>query len=184
LPPDPSSHSLSTNANAAERIRQREASSRFGRYFEEFRVGDVYRHWPGRTITEADNALFCMLTGNHHPVHIDAHYAEHAHHGQRLVVGTLVLSVVVGMSVPDVSGKAVANLEYSEVKHTGPTFCGDTLYAESTVLSVRESRSNPGRGVVEVETRAYNQRDELVLSLRRKVLVPKRPALPAEGDGR
>lgn len=181
MPFDPFTDSTPTDPTCREWILRAEARSRFGRYFEEFQVGDVYYHWPGRTITEADNATFCMLTGNHHPVHIDAHYAAQSHHGQRLVVGTLVLSVVVGMSVPDVSGKAIANLEYSHIKHTGPTFCGDTLYAASKVLAVRQSRSNPERGVVEVETRAVNQKNEPVLTLRRAVLVPKRPASPEKG---
>lgn len=156
-------------------LLSREQNARFGRYYDEFVIGDVYRHWPGRTINESDNTLFCMLTGNHHPVHIDAHYASQTQHGRPLVVGTLVLSVVVGMSVPDVSGRAVANLEYSQVNHLGPTFAGDTLYAETTVIDKRLSRSNPQRGIVGVETRAHNERGEPVLALRRKILVPLSP---------
>ena len=101
----------------------------FGRYFEEFEVGQVFRHWPGRTISEADDTWFSLLTMNQHPVHIDAHYAAGTQHGQRLVVGPLVFSVVVGMSVADISGRAIANLDYSEVKHVGPVFHGDTIYA-------------------------------------------------------
>ena len=147
----------------------------YGRYFEDFVVGDEYLHWPGRTITEFDDTLFAALTMNQHPLHSDAAYAETTQHGRRLVAGTLVFSLVVGMSVRDVSGKAIANLEYSEVKHLGPTFHGDTLYARSKVLGARVSRSAPDRGVVEVETTATNQRDEPVLSLRHSVLVPRRP---------
>ena len=146
----------------------------FGRYFEEFEVGAVYKHWPGRTITEADHTLFCMLTMNHNPLHIDAEYAAGTQFGQRLVAGPLVFSIAVGMSVPDVSGRAIANLEYESVKHTAPTFHGDTIYAETRVLEKRASQSKPDRGVVKVETRAYNQRGEEVLSLRRSVLVPRR----------
>lgn len=146
----------------------------FGRCYEDFEVGDVYKHWPGRTITEYDDMLFCMLTMNHNPLHIDANYAAHTQHKQRLVVGALVFSIVLGMSVPDVSGKAIANLEFEEVKHLAPTFHGDTIYAESRVLDKRLSTSKPDRGIVTVETIAYNQRGEKVLSYRRRVLVPTR----------
>ncbi len=144
----------------------------FGRAFEEFEVGAVYKHWPGRTITEYDDTLFCMLTMNHHPLHIDANYAESTPFKQRLVVGALVLSIVLGMTVEDVSGKAIANLEFEHVKHLGPTFHGDTIYAETTVLDKKLSRSKPDRGTVTVETSAYNQRGETVLSFKRRVMVP------------
>ena len=146
----------------------------FGRYFEEFEPGQVFTHWPGRTISEADDTWFSLLTMNQHPLHIDAHYASQTQHGQRLVVGTLVFSIVVGMSVADISGRAIANLEYEEIKHVGPVFHGDTIYAESRILEVRESRSKPDRGIVRVETRGFNQRGETVLTLRRRVLIPKR----------
>lgn len=147
----------------------------FGRYFEEFESGTLFRHWPGRTITEADDTWFCLLTMNQHPLHIDAHYASSTQHGQRLVVGTLVFSIAVGMSVADISGRAIANLEYEEIKHVAPVFHGDTIYAETHILDKQESRSKPDRGVVHVETRAFNQRQETVLTFRRRVLVPKRP---------
>ncbi len=147
----------------------------FGRYFEDFEQGDVYIHWPGKTITESDNNLFCLITMNHHPVHLDIEYARAAQHGKVLVVGPLVFSLIVGMTVRDVSGKAIANLSYHEVKHEGPVFIGDTIYAETTVLSVRPSRSKPDRGIVRVETRAYNQNRELVLTFQRSVLIPRRP---------
>jgi len=148
----------------------------FGRCFEEFEIGQIFEHWPGRTITEADNTWFSLLTMNQHPLHLDAHYANQTQHGQRLVVGTLVFSLVVGMSVADISGRAIANLEYEEVKHVGPVFHGDTIYAESRILDKRESSSKPDRGVVHVETRGKNQRGEVVITLRRRVLIPKRPA--------
>src|SRR5437764_904619 len=107
----------------------------FGRYFEDFEIGDVYRHWPGKTITEYDDHLFCMITMNHHPLHTNAHYAETStQFGRNVVVGNLVYSLALGMSVPDVSGKAIANLEVESRKHTAPMFHGDTLYAEPTVL--------------------------------------------------
>lgn len=147
----------------------------YGRYFDEFEVGQVFEHWPGRTISEADDTWFSLLTMNQHPVHIDANYAAGTQHGQRLVVGTLVFSIVVGMSVADVSGRAIANLDYSEVKHVGPVFHGDTIYAESRIADLRESTSKPDRGLVFVESRGFNQRGETVLTLKRTVLVPKRP---------
>ena len=146
----------------------------FGRYFEDFTVGEVFKHWPGRTITEADNTWFSLLTMNQHPLHIDAHYASQTQHGQRLVVGTLVFSIVVGMSVADISGRAIANLEYEEIKHDGPVFIGDTIYAESRILDKRASAKKPDRGIVHVETHALNQRGERVLTLKRRVLVPMR----------
>ncbi len=146
----------------------------FGRCYEEFEVGDVYKHWPGRTITEYDDTLFSMLTMNHNPLHIDANYAEDTQHGQCLVVGPLIFSIALGMSVPDVSGKAIANLEFEYVRHLAPTFHGDTIYAETKVLDKQLSRSKPDRGIVTVETIAYNQRGENVLSFKRSVMVPTR----------
>ncbi len=153
----------------------------FGRYLEDFEVGDVYKHWPGKTITEYDDHLFCMITMNHHPLHTDAHYAEtQTQFGRNVVVGNLVYSLALGMSVPDVSGKAIANLEVESLKHAAPMFHGDTLYAETTVLDLKASSSKPDRGVVTVETRGYNQDGVEVLYFRRKVLVPKRGTVPEQ----
>jgi acyl dehydratase len=147
----------------------------FGRYLEDFHVGDLYKHWPGKTITEYDDHLFCMITMNHHPLHTNAHYAETQTQFQRnVVVGNLVYSLALGMSVPDVSGKAIANLEVESIQHKAPFFHGDTLYAETKVLDVKGSGSKPDRGVVTVETRGYNQDGVEVLYFRRKVMVPKR----------
>jgi acyl dehydratase len=107
----------------------------FGRTYEEFEVGAVYKHWPGKTVTESDDHLFCLLTMNHHPLHLDAHYAgETTQFGKNVVVGNYVYSVLLGMSVADVSGKAIANLEVESLKHVAPTFHGDTLYGETRVL--------------------------------------------------
>ena len=146
----------------------------YGRYFEEFTVGDVMKHWPGRTISEADCTWFALLTMNQHPLHSDAHYAAtHTQHGQRVVLGPLVFSVGIGMTVADVSGKAIANLEIEKIVHLAPTFIGDTLYSESTVLAKRESRQGD-RGTVSVETRVTNQRGECVMTFRRTALVPMR----------
>jgi acyl dehydratase len=152
----------------------------FGRALEDFAVGDVYRHWPGKTITEYDDHLFCLVTMNHHPLHLDQWFAEHGTvHGRNVVVGNLVYSVVLGMSVPDVSGAAIANLEVETLQHKHPTFHGDTIYAETRVLDKRESSSKPDRGVVTVETFGYNQRGEEVCYFKRKVMVPKREAAKA-----
>ena len=148
----------------------------FGRLYEDFEPGDVYQHWPGKTITEADDHLFCMITMNHHPLHTNEWFAENETVQKRnVVVGNLVYSLALGMSVPDVSGKAIANLEIESLKHARPTFHGDTIYAKTTVLEKTESRSRPDRGIVYVETVAWNQRDEIVCEFRRRVLIPKRP---------
>src|SRR5215471_13427098 len=144
----------------------------FGRCYEEFEVGAIYKHWPGRTISEYDDTLFSMLTMNHNPLHIDANYCEDTQFKQRLVVGPLIFSIALGMSVPDVSGKAIANLEFEHVKHLAPTFHGDTIYAETRVLEKHLTRSNPDRGIVTVETIAYNQRGENILSFTRRVMIP------------
>ncbi len=151
----------------------------FGRYLEDFTVGDIYRHWPGKTITEADDHLFCMITMNHHPLHTNEWFAEHETvHGKNVVVGNLVYSLVLGMSVPDVSGAAIANLEVESLTHKLPTFHGDTIYAETKVLDVVASSSKPDRGIVTVETKGLNQRGEEVCFFRRKVMVWKRDAAP------
>ena len=135
----------------------------FGRYFEDFEIGDVYRHWPGKTITEADDHLFCMITMNHHPLHTNEWFAQNETvHGKNVVVGNLVYSLVLGMSVPDVSGTAIANLEVESLTHQRPTFHGDTIYAATKVLEKSESKSRFERGIVTVETRAFNQREEEV----------------------
>jgi len=146
----------------------------FGRYFEDFAVGEEFKHWPGRTITEADCTWFALLTMNQHPVHSDAHYAAtQTQHGQRLVLGPLVFSIGIGMTVADVSGKAIANLEIEKITHEAPTFIGDTLYSESTVLGARES-TRGDRGTVTVETRVLNQRGERVMTFTRTALIPKK----------
>jgi acyl dehydratase len=145
------------------------------RYLEDFSPGQVFKHWPGRTISEVDNTWFTLLTMNTNPIHFDAAYAATTQHGKFLVNGLLVLSIVVGMSVKDISESAIANLEYESARHTGPTFAGDTLYAETTVLEVTPSKTKTDRGVLYVETRGLNQNRETIMVLRRKVLIPRRP---------
>ena len=145
-----------------------------GLYFEQFKEGDVIIHSLSKTIFESDNNLFSLLTMNHHPVHTNLDYAQNNEHGKILVVGTLVFSIVVGMTVPDISGKAIANLGYEDVKHLGPVFINDTLYAKTKIISKRESISKTDRGIVYVETIGYNQKSENVISFRRNVLIKKR----------
>jgi acyl dehydratase len=144
-------------------------SSSYGRYFEELEPGQTFRHWPGRTIAEYDDTLFSLLSMNQHPVHIDEHFAGGTQHGQRLVEGPIVISLVIGMSQADIGGRATETLGYWDVRHVGPVFHGDTIYAQSRVLQKSED------GVVAVEHRGYNQRQELVLTLTRKVRIPRRP---------
>jgi acyl dehydratase len=144
-----------------------------GLYYEDFIVGEEIKHSLSKTIFESDNNLFSLLTMNHHPVHTNIDYAKQNQHGKILVVGTLVFSIVVGMTVPDISGKAIANLGYEDVKHLAPVFINDTIYAKTKILSKRESKSKPDRGIVYVETIGYNQNGENVISFRRNVLVKK-----------
>ena len=145
-----------------------------GLYFEEFEVGSEIKHSLSKTIFECDNNFFSLMTMNHHPVHTNNDYAEKNQHGKILVVGTLVFSLAVGITVPDVSGKAIANLGYEDVKHLNPVFVNDTIYVRTTVLDKRESKSKNDRGIVYVESIAYNQNGVDVLSFRRNVLVKKK----------
>jgi len=145
-----------------------------GLYYEDFVVGETIKHSLSKTIFESDNNFFSLLTMNHHPVHTNLDYAQQNQHGKILVVGTLVFSLAVGMTVPDISGKAIANLDYENIKHLGPVFLNDTLYVRTTILDKRESQSKPDRGIVYVETIASNQNGQDVLSFRRHVLIKKR----------
>ncbi len=146
------------------------------RYLEDFTKGEVIKHWPGRTIRDFDDTWFTLMTMNTNPLHFDEHFASQSQHGRCLVNGTLVFALTVGMSVRDISETAIANLEYEKILHLAPTFHGDTIYAQSEILDVTPSASRADRGVVYVETKALNQKGEAVLSLRRRVLVPRRPA--------
>lgn len=152
-------------------------SSKLGYYYEEFIVGEEIKHNLSKTIFECDNDFFSLLTMNHHPVHTNADYAERNQHGKILVVGTLVFSLAVGITVPDISGKAIANLGYEDIKHLNPVFLNDTIYVRTKVLSKRESKSKKDRGIVYVESIVYNQDGVDVLSFRRNVLVKKLKAI-------
>jgi len=145
-----------------------------GRYLEEFEAGAVYKHWPAKPVTEGDDHLSCLLTMNHHPLHINDVYAAQSQQGKNVVVGPYVYSLALGMSVSDISGKAIANLATEALSHPAPVFHGDTLFAETEVLEIKESKSKPDRGTVRVHTRVLNQDGTLVAEFKRLVLVPKR----------
>lgn len=145
-----------------------------GNYFEEFHIGMVIEHETSKTIFESDNNFFSLLTMNHHPVHTNTDYAKQNQHGKILVVGTLVFSLAVGITVPDISGKAIANLEYEQVLHLQPVFINDTIYVRSKILDCIPSKSKTDRGVIYVESVAYNQNNIDVLKFRRKVLLKKK----------
>ena len=147
--------------------------SKLGTFYEDFVVGSVIEHSLSKTIFESDNNLFSLLTMNYHPVHTNIEYCQHEKYGKVLVVGTLVFSLVVGLTVPDISGKAIANLGYEEIKHLKPVFINDTLYAKTEILSKRESQSNPKAGLVTVKTIGYNQHGEDVISFSRTVYIKK-----------
>ncbi len=146
----------------------------YGRYLEDFQVGDIYEHRPGRTITENDNIQFSLITMNAHPMHCDKHFAAKSEFGQLLVNSGLSLAIVLGMTVNDVSAKSIANLGWKEIKLTAPVFCGDTLYAESEVLEVRESKSRPTQGIVTTRTRGLNHNGVQIMEFVRMSLVPRR----------
>lgn len=146
-------------------------ASNLGNFYDDFEVGATVNHALTKTIFESDNNLFSLLTMNHHPVHLNVEHCKAHPHQQILVVGTLVFSLVVGMTVPDISGKAIANLEYENVNHLGPVFINDTISAKTEILD-KWLTSNAARGIVYVETTAYNQNDQAVLRFRRKVLIP------------
>jgi acyl dehydratase len=149
-------HELITDQAGREASGARE----YGRYLEEFEVGAVYKHWPAKTITEAEDHIFCLLTMNHHPLHVNDVYAAQSQQGRNVVAGPYV--------------KAIANLATDDLSHPAPVFHGDTLFVESEVLEVKESKSKPDRGVVRVHTRAYNQDGTLVAEFKRAVLVPRK----------
>ena len=161
-------------AGESVKVGEQRYRERFGRYYEDFEVGATYEHRPGRTISEADNTWFALLTMNTHPIHFDAEYAKHSEFGKPLVVSTLTLSILVGMSVSDTSQKAIANLGWERIKLPKPVFAGDTLYAESAVLNKRESKSRPDQGIVTIKTIGRNQRNEIVCEFERTMLVMRR----------
>ena len=156
----------------AKRVGDKRFRESYGRYFEDFEIGDVYEHRPGRTVTETDNTWFTLLTMNQHPLHFDKEYGSKTEFGKVLVNSCLTISLVTGMSVSDISQKTIANLGWDKVRLSGPVFVGDTLYAESQVLSKRESNSRPNQGIVSVETKGIKQDESVVISFERSMLIP------------
>ena len=146
----------------------------YGRYYEDFEVGHIYEHRPGRTITQTDNTWFTLLTMNKHPLHFDLDYAKNSEFGKPLVNSAFTLAVVAGMSVADVSQKTIANLGWDDIKLTAPVFAGDTLYAESEVLAKRESKSRPNAGIVKVKPTGHKEDGTVVMTFERNMLIPKR----------
>ncbi|QNH01991.1 MULTISPECIES: MaoC family dehydratase [Pseudomonas] len=160
---------MSVKQIGAQRYR-----GQIGRYFEDFEVGDIYEHRPGRTITETDNIQFSLLTMNLHPMHCDAAYAAKSEFGKPLVNSGLTVAIVLGMTVPDVSGKAIANLGWSDIRLTAPVFPGDTIYAMSEVLDKRESKSRPNQGIISVKTTGTKADGTVFMTFERNVLIQKR----------
>ncbi len=148
-------------------------ADRYGRFYDEFEVGDIYRHWPGKTITESEDHLYCMLTMAGSPLHVDAHYAKlEMPQGENVVVGTYIYALLTGMSVADISGKATVSLGVKELNHLLPVFHGDTIYATTEILDKRLSKSKTNQGIVSVKTLGFNQNNELICTFERAFLVP------------
>ena len=150
-----------------------------GNFLEDFRVGQVFQHWPGRTITEADNINFSLTTMNRHPLHCDAAFAATTEFGKPLVNSALTLAIVVGMTVDEVSFNAIANLGWKEIVLTAPVFPGDTIYARTEVIAVRPSQSRPGQGIVTTRTEGYKADGTVFMTFERSALVPSRQAASA-----
>ena len=157
-----------------KKISENRYRESFGRYYEDFVVGDIYEHRPGRTVTETENTWFTLLTMNTHPMHFDSEYAKASEFGKCIVCSPFTVALMVGMSVTDVSQKAIANLGWSEIKMTHPVYAGDTLYAESEVLEKRESNSRPGAGVVSIKTSGINQDGKVFCTFVRTMLIAKK----------
>jgi acyl dehydratase len=158
----------------AKQVGEQRYRESYGRYLEDFRVGDIYEHRPGRTLSETDNTWFTLLTMNQHPLHFDREYAAKSEFGQVLVNSCLTLSIVTGMSVSDISQKTIANLGWDNVRLSGPVFIGDTLYAESEVTEIRASASRPNQGIVRVKTTGFKQERVELISFDRAMLIPQR----------
>lgn len=152
----------------------------YGRYYEEFNVGDVYEHRPGRTITQNDNIWFSLLTMNQHPAHCDEAFAAKTEFGKCIVASPLTVAIMTGQSVSDVSQKSVANLGWNDIKMVKPVFAGDTIFSETEVLSKRESAKRPEQGIVTIKTIGKNQHGEVVCTFERVMLIWKRGFGPME----
>lgn len=148
-----------------------------GRVYEDFAVGDIYEHPLGRTVTQTDNIWFTLLTVNPNPIHFDAHYAAQTPFGRPLVDSTFTLALVTGLSVSDISQNGI-NLGWDDVKLPAPVYEGDTIYAQSELLTKRESKSHPDRGIIQVKTVGFNQDGVVVITFRRTIMVYKRGHVP------
>jgi acyl dehydratase len=149
-----------------------------GRYYEDFKVGDVYQHMNGRTLSEVDNTWFTLITCNTNEIHFNTDYAAQTEFKRPLMNSCLTLAVATGLSVDDLSRNLVANLAWDKVTLPAPVFAGDTIYAESEVLETRESKSRPGQGIVRVRTRGFNQEGTIVIQFERSLLVHSRATAP------
>jgi acyl dehydratase len=138
---------------------------------KKFKLNQKFKHWPGKTITESDNNLFCLVTQNSHPLHIDKNFAKKTQFKKRVVVGTYVFSLVVGLTVKDISMNAIANLNYSNVNHLAPTFIGDTLYAKSEIIEIKKSRKDLKKKIIKIKTVAFNQNNKNILEFQREILI-------------
>jgi len=145
----------------------------FGRSYNQFKIGEKISHWPRKTISDSEHSLFCLITMNHHPIHIDKIFAQKSKFKERLVVGTYVFSLVVGMTVRDISGKAIANLNYEKINHYFPVYIGDTISAYSTIEKKEISKTNNKNAKVKIMTLAKNQNGEKVISFHRTILIKK-----------
>jgi acyl dehydratase len=155
----------------------------FGRSYEDFEIGAVYRHWPGKTVTEYDHHLFCLLTMVRHPLHLDAHHARTAtRHQQPLVIGSYIFALLLGLSEADVAGRAITHRGFDRIEHLAPLLHGDTLYAESEVLAKQDIPGRADRGLVEVQTRGHNQHATPIMTFTRKLVVPRTPEETQAGD--
>jgi itaconyl-CoA hydratase len=171
---------METQISAYNEIPPRVYRETSGLYYEDFVVGDTFEHRPGRTITDTDNIWMTLLTMNTQPVHFDANYAAATEWKKLLVDSTLTIAMLTGMSVRTVSAKVVANLGWDKVRATAPVFAGDTLYATSTVVSKRLSKSRPAQGIVTVQTTGTNQDGVVVMTFERTMLIYTRAGSPAE----
>jgi itaconyl-CoA hydratase len=161
-------------SRTSKKVGEKRYRASYGRYYEEFEVGDIYEHRPGRTITETDNIWFTLLTMNTHPLHFDNEYGKGTEFGRPIIASGLTVSILGGMSVSDVSQKAIANLGWTSIRMPAPLFAGDTLYAESEVLSKRPSKSRPNCGIVSIRTLGKNQHGATVCEYERTMLIPFR----------
>jgi itaconyl-CoA hydratase len=164
----------SKNISMLEHLGGQRYRESHGMYYDDFVVGDIYEHRPGRTISEVDNTWMSLLCFNTHPLHIDSVYASQTEFGKPLVSSLITFAIIGGLSLASTSARGVANLGWKNIRFLAPVFAGDTLYAETTVLAKRQSESRPGQGIVTVQTRGYVHPDTLFMECERSFLIPLR----------